>query len=94
MTTNIFDTNDLSDLPDDIKATLKCNKKDDFSDKIMSLYDDTVKELNIDQITVGLFRKFKYKTRRKILNTKLYNMTKKSKLQRVAGKKGVFRHVN
>lgn len=87
---NIFDLNNISDIPAEIKQELN---RDSFAEQIIELFNIANRELNVDEVTVGYYRKFnEIKTKRQIM-TKLYNMSKESypAIESVPGRKGVYR---
>lgn len=87
---NLFDLNNISDIPAEIKQELN---RDSFAEQIVELFNIANRELNVDEVTVGYYRKFnEIKTKRQIM-TKLYNMSKESYpvIESVPGRKGVYR---
>jgi len=87
---NLFDLNNISDIPVEIKQELN---RDSFAEQIVELFNIANRELNVDEVTVGYYRKFnEIKTKRQIM-TKLYNMSKESYpvIESVPGRKGVYR---
>ncbi len=86
---NIFDLNDVSDIPTEIKNELN---RDVFGEQIVELFKLAQRELSVDEVTVGYFRKFnEIKTKKQIM-TKLYNMSRDnlSCVRSVPGRKGVY----
>lgn len=89
----IFNLSNLEDLPDKLKADLKHENTDPFKRKILELF--TLKStLSVDEIQVGFYRKHsEYKSRRQVV-CKLYTMSKDKIINRVKGRKGVYRYEN
>ena len=86
---NIFDLNDVSDIPSEIKNDLN---RDIFGEQIIELFKIAQRELSVDEVTVGYFRKFKEAKTKKQIMTKLYNMSRDdlSLVRSVSGRKGVY----
>ncbi|MDA0307507.1 MAG: hypothetical protein O2832_02140 [Proteobacteria bacterium] len=73
---DIFDLNNLSDIPNEIKSDLKVLSRDGFEKKIIDIFKKANRELNIDEITVGYYRVYKEVKERRQVMTKLYNMAR------------------
>lgn len=86
---NLFDLNLTDDLPAEVKGNLKPTRLHENSLKMMELF-DLKKELSIDEIIVGFYRKFKLEKSRSWLSTTLYNLSKQGFIHKVKGKKGVY----
>ena len=87
---DLFDLCDVTDIPEEIKVELN---KDPFGDHIVELFNIANRNLSVDQVTVGYYRRFhEVKTKRQIM-TKLYNMAHDitSSIESVPGKKGIYR---
>lgn len=90
---DIFDLNDTSDLPQELRSELVVNKRDDYEKQLIELFRMAGRELNIDQVQTGYYRKYgEHKERPKII-AKLYNMSRatNSAIESIASKKGVYR---
>lgn len=97
MVKDIFDVNDVSDLPDDIKLN---DNRDVFGNDIIELFRvakvNGYESLCVNQVIVGLYRMFdKYKDNPKnaiqVMN-KLYTMSIRNKYPLInAGKNGVYK---
>lgn len=96
MNDNLFDLNNLIDIPKEIKKDLN---SDEYAKRIIELFNIAKRPLSVDEITVGYFRKFnmseedsEQKTKRQ-LNVKLYNMSREKKplIEAVKGKKGIYK---
>ncbi|WAC47364.1 hypothetical protein OVA03_11685 [Asticcacaulis sp. SL142] len=82
---------DMSDLPESLKKQLQINKMDELEEKIINVIDSFDKIANIDEILVGLYRKYELLLERTYLSNKLYRMTKANLIESVREKKGVYR---
>ncbi|MFA5030667.1 MAG: hypothetical protein WC495_03700 [Patescibacteria group bacterium] len=58
---NIYDLNDISDLPKEVIGVLSKPRRLTMSSQLISLFSDS-NELNADQIIVALYRKYKVVT--------------------------------
>ena len=90
--TDIFDLNNLDDLPEKIKDDLSIDK---FENRILILFDIAKRSLSVDEVTIAYFRKFgkeDIKNKRQIV-AKLYNMSRSinPKIESVPHKKGIYR---
>ncbi len=94
---NIFDTYDLSDIPDEVKSGLR---QDEYADQILQLFRiaGVGVELTVDNITVAYYRKYTAGTdnepkKKNAIMAKLYSMgrDKDCPLDSVPGKKGTYR---
>ena len=92
---DVFDLNDLTEIPDVVKQDLA---KDDFAERLMTLFNMAGRSLNLDELTVGYYRVFckdkneEIKTKKQIM-TKVYNMSRgrNSRVEAVPHKKGLYR---
>lgn len=82
---------DLSDLPPELLKELNISDSDQLERQILELADELDGEISVDEILIGLYRRFKVVQQRKILVGKLSRMLKKGSLISVAGRKGVYR---
>jgi hypothetical protein len=83
MTINIFDTVKTEDLPSELLEQLKNNALNSYDTKIMSFF-IYKKELNIDEILIALFRKYKIIKTRAWLSNRLYFLSQKNKVKKIA----------
>jgi hypothetical protein len=83
------DLGDLSDLPDELLKELSVKKTDELDDQILTVMRacDAGLEVNLDQILVGLYRKFHVVQTRRFLQNKLYRMYKKDLVFPVRGRR-------
>lgn len=90
---DIFDLSSIDDIPEKVKEGISI---DIFAVRIIELFEIAKRPLNVDELTVGYYRKFhsvdeEGKTKRQI-TVKVYNMSKEKncKIKSVTGKKGVY----
>ena len=81
----------LEGLPPDLLSQLQFTKMDELEEQVMGVVDSEYQGMaNIDEIMVGLFRKFGEIQKRPYLSNKLYRMAQSGLLFSVKGKKGVY----
>lgn len=97
MVKDIFDIDDIDDLPTNIKLT---DNRDVFGNDIIELFRIAKKNgyetLHVNQVVVGLYRAFdKYKDKLKNfeqVNNKLYTMSIRDKYPLIStGKRGIYK---
>lgn len=89
--TDIFNTDNLDDIPAAIKGDLVSNETEQ---RILNLFDIANRDLNLDEITVGYYRKYGEAKSRKFFMAKLYRMSKESRKKiESTGHKGQYRKV-
>jgi hypothetical protein len=81
---------DISDLPQELLDQLSLPRRDQLEDQILNVMRDLGGEANLDQILVGLYRKYKNIQTRRFVQNKLYRMGKKDMAYSVPGKRGVY----
>lgn len=92
---DVFDLTNLIEIPDAIKEDLA---KDEFAERLITLFNIARRPLNLDELTVGYYRVFckdtndEIKTKKQIM-TKVYNMSRgrNSRVEAVPHKKGLYR---
>ena len=77
----------INDLPQELRDELLVGKTDEIEDQIVTVINAYGGEASLDQILVGLFRKFEVVQKRKFLMNKLYRMPM---VWGVNGRKGVY----
>lgn len=89
--TDLFNTDNVDDIPDLIKNELVSNLTEQ---RILALFDIANRELNLDEITVGYYRKYGEAKPRRFFMQKLYRMCQ-NHAQKVegTGHKGQYRKV-
>ncbi len=80
----------LSDLPEELKKQLQATKTDELERQILEVLSELEGIGNIDEILVGLYRKYTVIQDRAFLSNKMYRMAKSGHLKSVKGKKGVY----
>ena len=80
----------ISDLPPSLIAELSTVKVDELEDQVVTVINAFGGTANIDEILVGLYRKFKVEQTRKFMLNKLYRMMKADLLYSLAGRKGLY----
>ena len=88
---NIFSLTNLDDLSEDFKLELRITNTGD--EQILTLF--SIKQiLTIDEVLVGLARKFHSNKKRAYVINRLYTLGKKGFVQKIKGKKGAYQVVN
>lgn len=77
----------IHDLPQELLGELSVSKTDELEDQIVTVINAYGGEASLDQILVGLFRKFEIVQKRRFMQNKLYRM---SMVWSVDGRKGVY----
>ena len=81
------DLGNIYDLPAELLEELSVAKTDELEDQIATVINSYAGAASLDQILVGLFRKFGVKQKRRFLQNKLYRMPG---IWSVEGRKGVY----
>lgn len=81
------DFGSLHDLPPELLAELTISRTDELEDQVVTVINAFGGEASLDQILVGLFRKFGVSQKRRFVQTKLYKM---GMVWNVPGRKGVY----
>ncbi|GGH41539.1 hypothetical protein SAMN05444007_1292 [Cribrihabitans marinus] len=81
------DLGNIHDLPQELRDELSIAKTDELEDQIVTVINAYGGEASLDQILVGLYRKFKVTQKRRFVQNKLYRM---SMVWSVEGRKGVY----
>ena len=88
---DIFDTNNVQDIPPDVRSGLLANLAEN---RIVALFDVAKRDLNLDEITVGYYRKYGEAKPRRFFMLKLYRMAKADRPKvECTGRKGQYRKV-
>lgn len=77
----------IHDLPTELLGELSVAKTDELEDQIVTVINAYGGEASLDQILVGLYRKFKVTQKRRFLQNKLYRM---EMVWGVDGRKGIY----
>jgi len=82
---------DLSDLPEELRAELQITKTDELENQIIEVINESYEGMaNIDEVIVGIYRKYNDIQKRQFLANKMYRMAKTGLLYSVKGRKGVY----
>lgn len=81
------DLGNIHDLPPELLNELSVAKTDELEDQLVTVIKAYGDEATLDQILVGLFRKFKVSQKRRFIQNKLYRM---DTVWGVPGRKGVY----
>ena len=84
----------VSDLPEELRNQLQVTKVDKAERQILDVLSSLEGIANIDEILVGLYRKFSIIKERDYLSNKLHRMAKAGHLINVKGKKGIYKTMN
>ena len=81
------DLGNIYDLPPELQQELSITKTDVLDDQLVTVINACGGTATLDQILVGLYRKFGITQKRRFLQNKLYRMTM---VWSVTGKKGIY----
>ncbi len=82
---------DLSDLPPELLKELSGIKVDDLEQQLFTIIKAGDGAVDLDDILIELYRRFKVIQTRKFLQNKLWRMAQKAVIWSVPGRKGVYR---
>lgn len=83
-----IDPFDLGGLPDELVSELAISRADQEDAQIIQLFRIARRPLNINEVMIGLFRKFQVQSKRTALSARLYRMATRNDLINV--EKGVY----
>lgn len=83
-----IDPFDLDGLPEELVSELAISKADQEDAQIIQLFRIAQRPLNINEVMVGLYRKFEVRQKRTALSARLYRMASRGELVNV--EKGVY----
>ena len=81
------DLGNIHDLPAELLEEISVAKTDELEDQLVTVINSYGSEASLDQILVGLYRKFKVVQKRRVVQNKLYRMTM---IWGVDGRKGYY----
>ena len=81
------DLGNIHDLPPELQNELSVTKADALEDQLVTVINAYGGQASLDQILVGLYRKFEISQKRRFLQNKLYRM---SMIWSVPGRKGIY----
>ncbi len=82
---NFFDLNDLSDLPGDVKKEIFLVGFQKNTVMLLSLF-NIKNPLSIDEMIVGMMRKYNIKKKRNWFAATIYNLKKRKVIRKIEGK--------
>lgn len=88
---NIFDLTALDDINETLKSELRIASPKD--DQVLSLF-EIKNKLTIDEIIVGLFRKYALEKKRAYVTSRLTSLVKKDLIEKVPGEKGTYQLID
>ncbi|HXQ50664.1 MAG TPA: hypothetical protein VN802_06185 [Stellaceae bacterium] len=81
---------DISDLPDALVKELSVKSVDELERQLQTVMRACGGKANLDQLLVGLFRKYKVVQTRRFLQNKLYRMLRKNLAFQVPGERATY----
>jgi hypothetical protein len=84
------DLGDISDLPPELLQELSSVKTDTIEDQLVTIINSLGGTADLDQILVGLYRRFDVLQTRRFIQNKLWRMNQKYCVWTVPKKKGVY----
>ena len=81
---------DVIDLPLELLRELSVGHADPLDAQIVEVLSGFGGSSNLDQILIGLFRKFQVIQKRRFLQNKVWRMIRKGRLHKAPGMRGVF----
>ncbi len=91
---NEIDTRDLSGLPDELLRELSVSQADVLERQVLEVMQALGGSADLDQVLIGLYRKFQVVQKRRFLQNKLWRMVRKGQMQKPKGERGQFRLEN
>jgi hypothetical protein len=86
---HIFDLSDLDDMPNDLKKEVRRLGIRRDTVNLLSLF-DIKQHLTIDEIIVGMMRKYGVKKKRLWVSSTIYNLKRREMIKDVEGEKKVY----
>ncbi len=87
----VLDTADVSDLPPALLDELSGAHADPLEKQILAVFQACGGSADLDQILVGLFRKFEVVQKRRYIQNKLWRMVRKGQIHKTNNARGIFR---
>lgn len=84
------DLGDISDLPADLIDQLSAVKTDSAEDQLVTVINSLGGSASLDQILIGMYRKFGVVQTRRFVQNKLWRMSHKGFVWAVPGRKGIY----
>lgn len=89
-----IDVTDLSGLPDELLKELSVSQADLLERQIVDVLQALGGSADLDQVLIGLYRKFQVVQKRRFLQNKLWRMVRKGQMHKPQGARGQFRLEN
>lgn len=86
---DLFDLTDISDIPPELIQEL--NLASDIDVVILGLFEEAKKPLNLNELLIGYYRKYKENKTRQYMMTTCYRLVKKGFLEPAEGK-GTYKY--
>lgn len=80
----------LDDLPEELVDDLNLSKSERRDAEILELFKIAERPLNINELMVGLYRKYEQRPKRNALSARLYRMAQRDDVHSVPHKKGLY----
>lgn len=80
----------LSDLPKELREQLQTSSMDELGEQILEVMKSFEGIASIDEVLVGIYRKYGVIEKRPNLANKMYKMCKDEFLHSVSGRRGVY----
>ncbi|HTU00036.1 MAG TPA: hypothetical protein VMF58_18445 [Rhizomicrobium sp.] len=87
----VIDVKDLSGLPEELLKELSISDADVLERQILTVLEALGGSGDLDQVLIGLYRKFQVVQKRRFLQNKLWRMVRKGQVQKPGGARGIFR---
>jgi hypothetical protein len=87
----VIDLTDLSGLPEELLKELSFSDADMLERQVITVLEALGGSGDLDQILIGLYRKFQVVQKRRFLQNKLWRMVRKGQVQKPGGARGIFR---
>jgi len=88
---DVLDTDDLSGLPPELISELSAAQVDVLERQVLTVLQALGGAGDLDQILIGLYRKFEVVQKRRFLQNKLWRMVRKGQVQKTKSARGIFR---
>jgi hypothetical protein len=86
-----IDVTGLSDLPAELLSELSASQVDVLERQIVAVLTALGGSGDLDEILIGLYRKFQVVQKRRFLQNKLWRMVRKGQAKKAKGARGLFR---
>jgi hypothetical protein len=83
-------TDNLADLPPELLKELSIGQLDTLEQQIVAVFEGEGGGANLDQVLIGLYRKFRVVQTRRFVQNKIWRMVRKGRLAKTKGERGVF----